>query len=68
MANVRGLLVLSLVCLLVFQMMSPSEAAPPPRHMCTKSPKKCGIFSCPKGRICIYDGCVCWYIMMSYDK
>ncbi|KAI0240296.1 hypothetical protein LSAT2_009018 [Lamellibrachia satsuma] len=57
MANVRGLLVLSLVCLLLFQMMSPSRA-------CVKTSKceseKCGVYSCASGATCNYSTCNCW--------
>ncbi|KAI0231742.1 hypothetical protein LSAT2_017881 [Lamellibrachia satsuma] len=54
MANVRGLLVLSLVCLLLCQMMSLSEA-------CAK--KKCNVrgcktFCCPSGASC-HHACRC---------
>ncbi|KAI0224384.1 hypothetical protein LSAT2_024607 [Lamellibrachia satsuma] len=54
MANVRGLLVLSLVCLLLCQMMSLSEA-------CAKKVKchenRCGDFCCHPGNEC--NGCGC---------
>ncbi|KAI0242361.1 hypothetical protein LSAT2_013708 [Lamellibrachia satsuma] len=55
MANVRGLLVLSFVCLLLCQMMSLSEA-------CTKIKKctsvHCGTFCCRRFTMCL-SSCKC---------
>ncbi|KAI0232044.1 hypothetical protein LSAT2_017618 [Lamellibrachia satsuma] len=68
MANVRGLLVLSLVCLLLCQMMSPSEACrkpeptPPPKPMNCAS-RTCGTYTCPGGYICNYGVCGCWRLI-----
>ncbi|KAI0242751.1 hypothetical protein LSAT2_011261 [Lamellibrachia satsuma] len=57
MANVRGLLVLSLVCLLLCQMMSPSEACGKP-VTCNDS-KKCVKYYCTGDTVCNYSICGC---------
>ncbi|KAI0236286.1 hypothetical protein LSAT2_013139 [Lamellibrachia satsuma] len=56
MANVRGLLVLSLVCLLLCQTMSLSEACAKKKVKCHGS--YCGDFCCPPGVECKGCGCV----------
>ncbi|KAI0236791.1 hypothetical protein LSAT2_012667 [Lamellibrachia satsuma] len=62
MANVRGLLVLSLVCLLLCQMMTLSEACP--KTKCTL--QGCGIYCCNKGHTCL-NNCMCgWANSWSY--
>ncbi|KAI0235573.1 hypothetical protein LSAT2_013901, partial [Lamellibrachia satsuma] len=55
MANVRGLLMLSLMCLLLCQMMSPTEACSPTKCRSIK----CGSYKCPSTSVCYYSFCSC---------
>ncbi|KAI0215502.1 hypothetical protein LSAT2_032441 [Lamellibrachia satsuma] len=57
MANVRGLLVLSVVCLLLCQMMSMSEACS--LRKCTS--RWCDTYCCRKEHECGITSCMCYY-------
>ncbi|KAI0220300.1 hypothetical protein LSAT2_028193 [Lamellibrachia satsuma] len=66
MANVRGLLVLSLVCLLLYQMMSPSEACRKRRSTKDCRSSGCTDFCCPEDADC--HGCVSSEVLLSSSR